>query len=71
MGSKPKAPKIVIPEPQPLPAPPKRSDVETEALAEEQTRKALSNRRGRARTFLTAGGTSEVQSASRFLAGGS
>lgn len=52
--------------PDPLPPVPERSSSETAALADEQRRR-LVEPRGRASTFLTAGGTDSASSAVRFL----
>lgn len=67
MVSKPSIPEVRYPDP--LPPPPERSEVETEALKEDQRRRGP--RQGRAATLLTGGlGSDSPASANRFLTSG-
>lgn len=68
-GDAPKVQAAPIREPDPLPAPPSRSDAETEALAEENRKQNTPRRAGRASTFLTQAGLQQASSAIRFLGG--
>lgn len=64
MGSRPKTPRVVYPDPPP-PAP-ERNDADTAALAESQ-RSGFFRRSGRAGTFLNGTGGTAATGAMRFL----